>query len=104
MTKSYTSIEQAKILAKILPLESADMYWWEAEGKDYIYVGKCPLNGIPAWSVSALLDYLAENHYTNIQFCDCWELDCIIVKVVYNKNLLDACYEMIVRLYEQNLL
>ena len=25
--KSYTDIEQSRKLAKILPLESADMYW-----------------------------------------------------------------------------
>ena len=33
--KSYTDIEQAKKLAEILPLESADMYYMETSPNNY---------------------------------------------------------------------
>lgn len=79
--KSYTSIEQSKVLADILPVESADMWWAERyEGKvlengEYI-VAENPVyypslskpsidnysqdivKDIPCWSIAALLSVL----------------------------------------------
>ena len=34
--KAYTDLEQSKKLAEILPLESADMYWWSSGKRYYI--------------------------------------------------------------------
>lgn len=73
--KSYTDIHQSKKLAKILPLESADMmymYWIKStpegikqEGIDGIPTIKeeLPIDScdIPCWSLAALLNVLPKN-------------------------------------------
>jgi hypothetical protein len=61
--KSYTDIEQSRKLAKILPLESADMYY--PNRIDIKYQGALPIEykhgnpllsqEIAAWSLAALL-------------------------------------------------
>ena len=84
--KSYINIEQSKILAKILPIESADMCWCNnsIKGVNYtdefsanLYTVKemkelfdTTLNGwdkywelIPCWSLASLLNYLREVDY-----------------------------------------
>lgn len=103
--KSYTDIEQSKKLAEILPLESADMYYWC--GEDLRVGGYKAIDidyDIPCWSLAALIDYLSANFRVDIKYLDnYWELDCR-VQVTYNKELVDACYEMIIKLYELNLL
>lgn len=91
--KAYTDIEQSKKLIKILPIESADMYYQYAlpksdkimhnpilgnpinalewYNKGYTHFGKEPLTlneyCIPCWSLAALLDVIKpinENTYT----------------------------------------
>lgn len=107
--KSYTDLEQSLKLAEILPLESADLYYNLGESKipefiigshsDY----KCY---IPCWSLSALLDILPKG--TNISTPDplnkirysCWN----DYDIIYADNPVDACYEMIIKLHEMNLL
>ena len=113
--KAYTDIEQSKKLAEILPLESADMHYYKNLFGDYIeslynstdLKNGCELKNIeyiPCWSLAALLDYLSANFYVDIKYLDdCWELDCR-VRVTYDKELIDACYEMVMKLYQQNLL
>lgn len=75
--KSYTDIEQAKKLAEILPLESADMWWLyiTAQGKhiammyeepDPHYLARMESYGIKnavihCWSLAALLNILPES-------------------------------------------
>ena len=72
--KSYTSVEQSRKLAEILPLESADMYYEEVcnlpkaivgsyilhnqcmEDKDYKKLSNPVLS--PAWSLATLLEQL----------------------------------------------
>jgi len=61
--KSYTDIEQSKVLAEILPLESADMYYAmsEDESMNMINFGK-PQGFFDkvqvAWSLAALMNLL----------------------------------------------
>ena len=62
MSKIATDLEQSKQLAEILPIESADMYWWYS-GKRYYIISMDDNNynegsDIPAWSLSALLKVL----------------------------------------------
>lgn len=111
--KSYTDLEQSKKLAEILPLESADMH---SEAKDidgdmvFIVVNglgdKTKSNyGSPVWSLAALLGVLP-NYQLQTQD------DGIGVLCSYNgkfnivtaNNPIDACYEMILKLHELNLL
>lgn len=61
--KSYTDIEQSKKLAEILPLESADMYWWSSGRRHYIEaMDDGDFNEkeghIRAWSLAALMNLL----------------------------------------------
>ena len=60
--KSYTGIDQSKKLAKILPVESADMYRvFENNAETRVYYGKVPTAYFvcePCWSLPALLSVL----------------------------------------------
>ena len=112
--KSYTDIEKSKILAKILPLESADYCWgvdvetlhynsspYPCAWKDYT----CKEYYIPCWSLAALLGILP-NYQLQTQddgigvLCSCKGK----FNIVTADNPIDACYEMILKLHEENLL
>ena len=104
--KAYTDIEQSKRLAEILPLESADMYYYTVNGDIY----KTPNmieriddldvddKSIPCWSLAALLE-LIPNYVIN-------KVDDKIYSNLYysfkssHDNLVDAAFEMIRELYE----
>lgn len=127
--KACTDIEQSKKLAEILPIESADAFYDMAEPEKR----QVPIIGnpddyydmedwtIPCWSLAALLDQLED------VICDeednQWEL--VIKKegvqydlyylIVYGEqenieldrfydDLIDCCYEMILKLKERDLL
>ena len=127
--KAFTSMEQSRKLAEILPLESADMrYGYTApyEFSDRMYEGG--YDGIPypkdfmkknpnfsedeydeeffCWSLAALLEILPEIHGLkpvlnlknySIRYSD-------IGLYITASNLIDACYEMILKLHDLNLL
>ena len=88
--KSYTDIEQSRKLAEILPLESADMYWFRQIDSDYfppnvesIYPtplfkdGKEDFNyDTPCWSLAALLNVLPNNeHIATSTSRGSWKID-----------------------------
>ena len=117
--KSYTDLQQSKKLAEILPLKSADMHW-KLGVIDTIVIDD---NGdfrkyrsIPAWSLAALLDILskwaecvneagiAELSYEKVTKWCVSMLNCGKIKDCYADNPVDACYEMILKLHELNLL
>jgi len=135
--KSFTSLEQSKKLAEILPLESADQTWARIaiaganldvpEEMQYRHNGDMPFQyyssiGIPCWSLAALLSVLPNNEnistnlskggyristleYTNSWFVDYEdETNSSNNCVTSSDNPIDACYEMIIRLHELNLL
>lgn len=117
--KSYTDIEQSKSLAEILPLKSADMEYMflKKDGskvsnvpfvKDGFEEPECCYIFIPCWSLAALINampkiqsdkaiiYLSDNDnyvsYTHLGIN------------AQASNLVDACYEIILKLHEQKLL
>lgn len=125
--KAYTDIEQSKKLAEIIPLESADMVlpFTRKENNEYVPAYAISRNYIevhkkmsllpamdkstlckliqPCWSLAALLNILPNYHITNngITGVVVWSTD------IYSKehpNLIDACVEIILKLYEQKLL
>lgn len=129
--KSYTDLEQSKALAKILPIESADMWWLyiTAQGKyiammheepDPHYLARMESYSIKdaairCWSLAALLGVLPDTITSNDGIA--FELNIkkniieysnhslyLIYKSVKADNLIDACVEMILRLHELNLL
>ena len=127
--KSFTDIEQSKKLAKILPIESADMYyspvpvrrWKDKEDKskgthvifqDQIFA----LENLPtaqigegdtyAWSLAALLsvlpDYTLQTNTDGTVFVVC-DSKKPMISDSYN-NPVDACVAMMLKLHELNLL
>ena len=121
--KSYTDIEQSKKLSDILPHESADMRFCFSHtlgGRikgHYPMIGREPsLGTIPCWSLTALIELLPnkivvnnENYFLNftkknVEYRGIVTWDgqkCISTKA---ENLLDACYNMIVKLKKDNIL
>ncbi len=118
--RSYTSLEQSKKLAEILPIKSADMEYileqWidekthhHKEGYCEIPVVKvdddCPLHPIthPCWSLAALLGVLpsatldsSNDHY--------YRLHCVERYTEWYDNPVDACYEIIIKLHDNKFL
>lgn len=115
--KAYTDLEQSKKLAEILPLKSADMRFCFSHtlgGRitgHYPMIGREPSSGtIPCWSLTALLEILndAVIYKTDEYIALCYYFDNV---QGFHKKLLckgnsyvDACYEMIIKLHELNLL
>ena len=107
--ENYTNLKQSKKLAEILPLESADMCYINGDvGK--ISIGEWENNvhdedDIPCWSLAALLNVIPSGKALihdkgNLGYkCICNNMD-----TYFHDNPLDACYEMIIKLHELNLL
>ena len=115
--KSYTDLEQSKVLAKILPLESADMNWHELPpigffARTFPYkLNNGATEGLfPCWSLAALLDVLSFPELChNIEDGeDGWIVSCEKndkgYLSYYKDNPVDACYEMILKLHELKML
>lgn len=121
--KAYTDIEQSKRLAEILPPESADMEYLRLKETNAT-IGSVPFvkdesevensaydavyERIPCWSLAALLGvvpYLSLHKTFSGWRCDSYNKEgtsCILG--VPADNPVDACYEMILKLHELNLL
>lgn len=120
--KSYTDLEQSKKLAEILPPESADMYYEpspvfctepsEVRFGDIKYAHP---RSIRCWSLAALLDILSKTAHSidedgSVDLCDYknieWSL-CLTntnVGLFTANNPVDACYQMIIKLHEIEML
>ena len=120
--KSYSDLQQSKKLAKILPLESADMEYLAIKENGEL-VGSVPFvkddsevedsayshtyDRIAAWSLVALLKVIG--HYTlqtvsnDKEVFVVFESNNVICSATYSEPV-DACYEMIIKLHELNLL
>lgn len=123
--KAYTDLSQSKKLAEILPLESADLFYADflVDGKHKYIIQSLKSYGyktfvetklkksthldlVPSWSLAALLDilhdYTLQNNADGSVFvvCDSYKP---MISDGY-RNPVDACYEMILKLKEMNLL
>ena len=122
--KSFTDIEQSKKLAEILPIESADMcYRLVAYNPDntheyapYCFKGTLS-SDIPCWSLAALINALPisikfkdDEYYLRfmkeyVEYAnDEISLTGRCLHTTGNNNLVDACYEIILKLHELNLI
>lgn len=109
--KAYTDIEQSKKLAEILPIESADMHYHydfdelesiptiTEEDDHFVLFPK----DVPCWSLSALLDVYPMIVGRDMDMYCCWQNSKNLHSKHYN-NPIDACYEIIIKLNELNLL
>ena len=125
--KAYTSLEQSKKLGQILPLklESADMTWKREINKISKEIEWIPTIGLdvaikdnlfsfrngyvfPCWSLAALLSVLPYSslHKTYSGWrCDTYDKEGNSCQIGEDTdNPVDACYEMILKLHEQNIL
>lgn len=114
--KSYVDLNQARRLAEILPLESADLVYFTTDGRgtEYSEVPEfidLPLedDDVPCWSLAGLLDILKDNiniKKTGLDQSDMFTYSIIgdgyDYKTYEHKELIDACYEMIVKLHRLN--
>lgn len=116
--KSYTDLEQSKKLAEILPLESADMYYFlDPTPAGNIYHIVTPQidfgvktrepeyneGDIPCWSLAALFSMLPKS--ARLERGSATELYGVSLPVELKAsdwyiNPVDACYEMIVKLHD----
>lgn len=124
--KSYTDLEQSKVFAKILPLKSADMQYatWTILDNEFIV---SPNQGstiedlqedygnqiIPCWSLAALILILPDEIKHDGIVNNLWitSKDVSYYSKEYDSYLyyeegcaVDACYQMIIKLNELNLL
>ena len=117
--RSYTSLEQSKKLAEILPIESADMAWYSSYAKDGYTIrmlnNTYPLDiigeehdEIPCWSLSALLDIIPYptlcKHANKTWSCASWVKKINPYFVKSCDNPINACVDMIIKLHEEKLL
>ena len=119
--KSYTDILQSRKLEEILPLESADMYWSRCTITDFgdgvlkvsYSIEPCNISqfrntkeDIPCWSLAALLGvlpyYTLQTNTDGTVFVVCESKKPMISDAYYNP--VDACYTLILKLHELNLL
>lgn len=120
----YTSIEQSKKLLELgLNPESADMLYQEyetVEGDDYVYKHRLQpwysndIDGIPCWSVGALLEVIPKRIKVEGELTSTWQLkkeangyaiyyESISLDWYSNcigETLIEAAYNMIVWLLE----
>lgn len=119
--KSYTDLEQSKILKDILPMESADMrYHTISKYNQYpcdeivytIYFGSPSSDDIPCWSLAALLEIIRKPTAVDLLIdgrgCRCHCRDKHEGKFYgtddYCDTPIDACIEVILKLHELKIL
>lgn len=109
--KYITTFKQSRMLADILPKESADMYYMESSDTYRERSKLVPETDNLAWSLGALLDilpypqlskdklgsgkigWMVSAYPNDCRYDSCW-----------HDNPIDACYELIIKLNEMNLL
>lgn len=128
--KGYTDLEQSKVLAKILSSKSADMEYLTIK-ETGSFIGTVPFvkddsevedsayshtyNRIACWSLAALLSVLPTLDDRNAEFCkdiryDKWHIyyhgtaTLSVIDTERYDNLIDAAYEMIIKLNKLKLL
>lgn len=124
--KSFTDLQQSKKLAEILPLESADMYWFRDDIETPKIYPKDMMKDsasvtVPCWSLAALYGILPNNkketttlsrggwkiypiEYLDNWWCEYEDDDHTKDFAVSADNPVNACYELILKLNELNLL
>ena len=123
--KAYTDIEQSKKLAEILPVESADMYWFVPADNEGEFIEKVELIRyksdynmfdkitdwddtpyVPCWSLTALLNTIIIEHYLHRYLTESGKV--YRVETLYTGNSksydnpIDAVFEMICLLKEND--
>ena len=101
--KSCTDIPQSKKLAEILPIKSADMYYWCGEDlRRGNYKAMDTAFDIPCWSMAALLELIPKNYLieaTKKTTRTLYHITAISGEVThYHQDLVDAAVELLLKL------
>ena len=113
MNKICTSLEQSQKLLELgIDINTADMFYTIIDQGLYLEVkqGIEPSkDDIPCWSLAALLDILPDRTCVYKKTCKDGRVKYKgVVKgckeLILKDNAVDACYEMIIKLHELNLL
>ena len=113
--KAFADIDQSKRLADILPPESADMYYEPSPGfctepsdAKFGDVKYAHPRSIRCWSLVALLNVIPIEHNLHGYLTESGKVYRVETLYAGNSNNydnpVDACYEMLLKLHEQNLL
>ena len=122
MNKIYTSIEQSNKLIELgIDINTADMYQWHNGQRYYVETKEhndFQKSDIPTWNLSALLELMpkiheerpkldtgmiqTEKYYVEYPYHESTKNDWYSTKLC--DSAVDACYEMILKLNELNLL
>ena len=123
--KAFSDLEQSKKLAEILPIESADMYWWSSGKRYYIEaIDDGDFNEeeghIRAWSLAALINIIPQELFDGeyiINITEGIDNKWIITYDHYENrnhsfyglsagadNLVDTCTNIIIKLKERNII
>lgn len=113
--KAFTSLEQSKKLAEILPIESADMCWTPFDEKWDAYLGAPNPDAIkkeiPCWSLASLLNVINKTYYVTLLHDGVmWNILVIHHDIdkcnhtIHADSPVDACVAMIELLHKQKLL
>lgn len=121
--KSYTDVSQSKVLAGILPLESADMYWFVPADNEGEFIEKVELIRyksdynmfdkitdwddtpyIPCWSLAALLDVLPRYELNNFGDTILLDVNREALATEGDETLIDLVANMIIYLHELKML
>jgi hypothetical protein len=121
--KGYTDLSQSKKLAEFLPLESADMYIYKniffgalscfngtTQVGEYVKLTDKENKAYPCWSLAALLSVIRKIIGYTIYGVNDVYISCELgdkpwqVETQTYDNEVDAAYEMIIKLHEQNIL
>lgn len=114
--KTFTDLEQSKKLFEFLSHKNADLAYLAKDERGIEYFedpsvidGTLGETDVPCWSLAALLDMLKDNikiEKTGFDQLDMFTYSIIgdgyDYKTYEHKELIDACYEMIVKLHEKN--
>ena len=115
--KAFTSLEQSRKLAEILPLESADMLWEQHGAEPYVTIKPWTTIGksigchcLSCWSLASLLGVLPEYNHQKTDWGNKTEYKIVVTINEDNyasknyDNPLDACVAMIEKLHELKML
>jgi hypothetical protein len=109
--KSYTDISQSKKLSEILPLESSDMRFCFSHTLSGRIIGHYPMIGrepsmgtVPCWSLAALLNVISNIFKYNLDYNGISFILTVGDFKVSDITAVDACYEMILKLKEKELI
>ena len=116
MNNICTSIEQSKKLLELgIDVNTADMVYcielykegWKYSNEAYPIDGTLEGDDIPAWSLSALFNVLPKIVNNETLFVETspalWHIGYRNVYTARANNLIDGCYELIVKLHELKL-